>query len=165
MVLRYVFCMFSFDNLSGYLDWGNYFGISIDVWNGQSVELKFFWKTFSNISGDLDSWKEDSGDKSRPMKASAFASEDPAPYKPMAISCKYKIPAQNNNLRTIFIMSSDCQSLCSGFILHIICTGVLFKIFLTFSNSLLKYLFPWTGPGTVSLNRSSHLPMILMGSL
>ena len=36
-------------------------------------------------SGDLESWK-DEGDKSQPMKASAFASEDPAPYTHLTIT-------------------------------------------------------------------------------
>ena len=39
--------------------------------------------------GDLDNWKDDNAGKSQPMKASTFASEDPAPYTPIAISSKF----------------------------------------------------------------------------
>eukprot|EP00794_Sanderia_malayensis_P003668 gene3668-4185_t len=38
------------------------------------------------FQNDLETWKEDGDDKSRPQKASAFASEDPAPYTPLAIT-------------------------------------------------------------------------------
>jgi len=38
------------------------------------------------FQSDLDSWKGDTSGKNQPMKASAFASEDPAPFTPIAIS-------------------------------------------------------------------------------
>lgn len=40
-----------------------------------------------HFPGDLESWKDETGDKNKPLKASAFASEDPAPYTPISISC------------------------------------------------------------------------------
>eukprot|EP00795_Rhopilema_esculentum_P014029 gene14029-5004_t len=38
------------------------------------------------FKSDLENWKDESGGKSQPMKASTFASEDPAPYTPITIS-------------------------------------------------------------------------------
>jgi len=36
-------------------------------------------------AGDIDAWSDDKADPSMPMKASAFASDQPAPFKPTAI--------------------------------------------------------------------------------
>ena len=65
------------------------------------------------IPGDLENWKDERGDKSQPMKASTFASEDPAPYTPITISGEsqenYIPPLQKINVCFFDKISNFCK--------------------------------------------------------
>ena len=55
------------------------------------------------FSADIQSWSEQNEDKSKQMKASAFADEDPAPFNPTLVSSKWKDFKINIILINIFI--------------------------------------------------------------
>ena len=54
--------------------------------------LLYFFAVTTLFVGDLDSLRRDLEDPARPMKSSAFASEEPAPFTPVSLKGLTRVP-------------------------------------------------------------------------
>lgn len=54
--------------------------------------LLYFFAVTTIFVGDLDSLRRDLEDPARPMKSSAFASEEPAPFTPVSLKGLAGVP-------------------------------------------------------------------------
>ena len=54
--------------------------------------LLYFFAVTTLFVGDLDSLRRDLEDPARPMKSSAFSSEEPAPFTPVQLKGLARVP-------------------------------------------------------------------------